>query len=270
MSIDRNILRQSWFALQRTTLHVVLTLVAIVQPAIAGNDHIPSILADRDDGSFWIAAERVVGSDGKLNLKALGRLSSSVADHVARKHARPRSSSNSGHPAKWPELEGCESYLGRMPDHYEPTSSLAELTAHAAFIVSGRVVAIRQGFLGGMPGSLLLLSTDYLKGDSANESYLFYPLARIQTAEGPICAMPVGHFVPPAIGDRFLVFSMVEPYRLEGRTVFVVNTARELVHEPRNGPLQLPASLAFLTAPAKPRFDDVVGAARDAVRTDLR
>jgi hypothetical protein len=254
------------------TLYFVCAILALTASAVAGgSDAIPSVLAERDDATFWIAADRVVGVDGKLNLKGLGRFAPSVADHQAKKLERTTRSKGSGNPAKWPELKGCESYLGTMPDHFEPTSSLRDLTTYADFIVAGRVVAIRQGFLGGMPGSLLLLSTDSIKGDTARESYLFYPLARIETSDGPICAMPVGRFVPPSIGDRVLVFSMVQPHRLEGRTVFQVNTSRELVHEPRKGPLQLPAALMSVTTSSAPSFDEVTRAVRGALlKTSVR
>jgi hypothetical protein len=36
-----------------------------VVPSLFASDVIPSVLADGDDPSFWIAADRAVGANGK-------------------------------------------------------------------------------------------------------------------------------------------------------------------------------------------------------------
>jgi hypothetical protein len=237
--------------------------IAVMVPSLFADETIPSVLAHRDDFSFWIAAERAVGANGKLDRDALGRFAESAGRTAGMKVPEWTKRNPPKSPRRqWPELEGCEIFRAGVIDHFQPTSTIADLTTHAEFIVSGRIAAIRQGFLGGSPGSLLLLSmTETLKGEAVGESYLFYPLARIETSDGLICAKPLGEFVPPAVGDRVLLFSMVRPHRFEGRTIFTVNTARELVHEPQKEPLQVPAALKSLTGSAL-QFEDVVQAVR--------
>ena len=251
---------------------LLLTAVVVIGAPLAGSDElVPSQLRDREDPAYWIAADKAVGPDGKLNRGAMGRLAHSVSGYLKRMqgrranaHASP-SSAAATRTAKWPELEGCESFFGTVPEHWKPTGSLSDFATHAEAIVTGRIVAIRQGFLGGMPGSLLRLEADYVKGEPSDETYLFYPLARIKTTEGLVCETPLGSFVPPTVGDRVLLFSMTRGSRLEGRDVFWVNTVRELVHESPRARLQLPASLTPFTSLATPCFDDIVGAVRTAV-----
>lgn len=246
----------------RSAVGFLFIVTALAQPAVA-SDEIPSVLRDRDDSTFWIAADEAVRPDGTLDVEAMGLSGPGNADFLARlpqMRATQLKLQRRGAPkpaATWPELEGCEFFRGTACGHFEPTSSLSDLVTHADFIVSARIVAIRQGFLAGMPGSLMLLSTDYLKGTAAPDTYLFYPLARIRTNQGAICAVPLGSFVPPKAGDRLLIFSMTGGHWLEGRMVFQVDTARELVHEPGEGALQLPRALATL-----PRFEDAVAAVR--------
>lgn len=241
---------------------VSLVLLAGVLPAVA-DDPIPSVLND-EDGPLWVAADEAVDLNAKLKVEKLGRFGLSVAE-LARKKLPDDKKKAPSAALQGTALEGCEIFRTLIVDHFQPTASLADLTTHAETIISGRVVAMRQGFFGGTPGSLLRLSkTDTFKGESADETYLFYPIARVQTDAGLICAKPLGNFIPPAIGDRLLAFSMVPSRRIEGRTILQVNTARELVHEPRQGTLQVPAALNSVAVRGS-RFDDVVQAVRESV-----
>lgn len=257
---------EAMFARFVIALCFMISVPALAGPAGADRNPIPSVMAYRDIPAFWVAAECAIDHGGKLNVSILGAYGPSLADQVARRRDRlRRNPPDSSSASKWPELEGCESFFNSIPDHFEPTSPFAALIQHADFIVSARVLAMRQGFLGGMPGSLLLLSSDSLKGDAGDLTYLFYPLARIQTVEGPVCSKPLGSFAPPAVGDRLLLFSMGGFTELDGRRSFLVNTMRELVHESRNSRLLIPPALASLTPAAAPRFDDVVTAVREAL-----
>jgi hypothetical protein len=138
----------------------------------------------------------------------------------------------------------CRQFVGVQPGHFEPTSSLDDLATHAATIVSGHVAAAAEGFLHGMPGTLLRLAGTQLKGKGAREVYLFYPHARIATAMGTICAKPVAvSYTPPHPGDRIVVFSMPETRVVGDRMIVNVDVRHELVHESRDGVLRIPAAL---------------------------
>lgn len=174
----------------------------------------------------WIDVEDAVDANGRLRLEVLGPGVSPVRTNAAL--------NRSGE---------CRVFVGSIPDNFKPRGSLEELTANAEAIVRGHVVDIRQGFLGGTPGSLLKLSATWLKGTPAAETYLFFPLAKIETTEGLICAQPVGDFDVPHVGDRFVAFAMYSPVVAEGQAIFHVNLARQVVHEPRDGEPRLPVAL---------------------------
>lgn len=174
----------------------------------------------------WIAAEDAIDASGRLRPEVLGHRISSLRTNAA--------------------LNGydeCRVFVGTIPDNFKARGSLQELTANAAAIVSGHVVDIREGFLSGEPGSLLKLSATWLKGMPTAETYLFFPLARIRTAEGLVCAQPVGEFDVPHVGDRFVAFAMYSPVVAEGQAIFHVNLARQVVHQPRDGKPRLPVAL---------------------------
>lgn len=132
-----------------------------------------------------------------------------------------------------------------MPDHFQPTSSLSALTAHAIAVVSGTIEAGTEGFYFGMPGTLYRVSATYLKGSPSHETYLFYPRAQIRTADGFICASPVGigTFPDPQPGDRVLWFWMKQPTTFGDRRIAFVDLSRELVHERRDGATRLPKAV---------------------------
>lgn len=96
----------------------------------------------------------------------------------------------------------------RASEHFKSTSSLEDAAAGAELILWGRVLAIEEGFLHKLPGSLLRIGGSPIKGTTTPEIFLFYRYARIRTTDGLVCARSVGEFLPPAIGDHLIVFSM--------------------------------------------------------------
>lgn len=46
---------------------MLLSLLILMMTSVAASDEIPAAMRDRDDPTFWIAAEEAVGPDGKLN-----------------------------------------------------------------------------------------------------------------------------------------------------------------------------------------------------------
>lgn len=197
---------------------------------------IPSTITGSRGQVVWVAAEEAIDANGRLRTDILGHSISSLRKNAElnRKMAAKAAAA--------PDDE-CRVFVGSIPDNFKPKGSLEELTSNAEAIVSGRVVDIRQGFLGGDPGSLLKLSAKWLKGTASTETYLFFPLAKIKTTDGLVCAQPVGEFDVPHIGDRFVAFAMYSPVIAEGQAIFHVNLARQVVHEPREGKPRLPAAL---------------------------
>jgi len=185
----------------------------------------------------WVAADVAVAEDGTLREQMLGQFIPSLRKLAALNTAEltKEGADRSGDP--------CRIHRGTIPDPFRPTRSLADLTTHAEVVMRGEVLATREGFYGGLPGTLLLLSPRYLKGQPVPDPLLFYPFARIETADGMICGKPLGEFTPPEVGDRVLIFAMGTPRTDNGRAIFAVNVARQLVHEPRTGPLRLPEAL---------------------------
>ena len=137
-------------------------------------------------------------------------------------------------------------------------------------MLSGRVVAVEEGFLRGMPGMLVRISGGLLKGATRSaERYLFYPLANIDTTDGAICAQPVGDFVRPEPGDRMLIFGIVGASESGRQTIFWADPMHELVHEPaRGGRRRLPNAMA--RSHAEVPFDEIERAVRSQVEAEQR
>jgi hypothetical protein len=110
--------------------------------------------------------------------------------------------------------------------------------------VSGRVSSIQEGFLHNLPGSLLRLSGRAIKGTATEEIFLFYPFARIRTADGLVCARPVGEFQPPSVGDHLIIFSMNPALVTGDRMILHVDPAREIIHQGAAGRRVVPLTFA--------------------------
>lgn len=227
-----------------------LLLNVVLLAASSTVTNLPSTLGHMNGRPLWVAAEAAVDASGRPNAAVLGeyvaRRSSESASRNARavareKAARAKLSQNSEAVA----VDECLAFTLFRADHFKPTSTLAELVANSETIVAGTVVAQRQGVLYDQPGTLLQLDAQFLKGSGAAKAYMFYPYADIKTADGVLCSRP-GNYdrVPPAVGDRFLAFSIGKPYIADGVTIFAPDPRRELVRETADGKLTLPVALS--------------------------
>jgi hypothetical protein len=246
----------------RPVLRTSLLLAILLSlPLAAAGDEIPDVILNLDGKPYWVSAQHAFDQNKRLNMAALGDYGWRAQGHLRRnkEYAASADASQSVNPSSTlpPELKGCRSFSVDVPEHSDPTSSLSDLAQYADVIVSARVVAIQQGFLSGGAGSLLLLDAEYLKGEPSLQTYLFYPLARIATADGLLCAKPLDNFIPPQVGDRLLVFSMFAPVRISGLTMLYVNPSRELVHDAAGRGLVVPPALTATHLPPASRFDDV-------------
>jgi hypothetical protein len=206
----------------RLALVVILFSAASV---LADAADVPDLILDEDGRYLWVAADQALDEKGFLSEQYLGRYTHSLREDA--------------------QLNGteCKVFRGSVPMQFEPNSSLDELVRGAPSIVSGRVVALREGFYGGIPGTLLLLAAERLKGELSGETLLFYPFAQIKTAEGLVCAKASADAVPPKLGDRVLVFAMRGSRHVRGATILNVNVGRELVHMPAAGGIRAPEAL---------------------------
>jgi hypothetical protein len=232
----------------RAGISVLLVFLALT----AGAEEVPDVIVDQD-GPLWVAADVAIDAQGHLRPDRLGRFGESIERSARVAAERERARSTPLRP------EECQTYFGVVPEHMTPNGSIEALTSRAHEIVTGRVVAVRQGFYGGLPGSLLRIDATYLEGSAPLETYLLYPYARIATADAPLCAKPLmGDFVPPQPGDRLLIFSMNRGKVRDGRRILQVKTNYELVHESREGLLVPKALLPY--AGDRREFDAVLQA----------
>ena len=209
-----------------TFYRILLAFALTAHSAAALSDSIPEIINTANGGIAWVSSTRALDDHGALRRDVLGRYTERLHKNAVANGA------------------ACRRFIGAHPGHFEPTSSLDALATHAATIVSGHVVAAAEGFLHGMPGTLLRIAGTQLKGKNVREVYLFYPYARITTASGTICAKPVAaDYTPPRPGDRLVVFSMPETHLLGNRMILHVDVRHELVHQSRDGVLRVPAAL---------------------------
>lgn len=222
-------------------LVVLLISAATILPASAAGFTITPDLIDKSDGTVvWVSANRAIDAQGKLRAEELGEdRQRKLLKNAERNRPAPRHSAS----ADAEPLDPCVVFTGVHMSSYEPTGSLNDLVVHADAIVSGAVVSIEQGFLHGYPGSLVRIDGEILKGQPAREVYLFYPLARIPTADGMICSNPVADFIKPRPGDRMLVFSMPAPLIVGDRMILHVDVSRELLHETQDGVIKAPKAL---------------------------
>jgi hypothetical protein len=219
--------------------------IALLFTIFFGLDDIPSTLSDDRFPAGWVASEVAVKSDGTLNGDVLLGHTASLQRWLER-----------GRALFGDVVPGPDDCTVRLvpPSHLSPARSPEELITRSVHIVSGRVMAIRQGFLHGLPGSLLKVTGDYLKGSPSAETYVFYPVAKIRTADGIFCAVPPPGYSPPRLGDTVVYFSPAPiPLSFGGRRVFYDGSLSEtLAHIPENGKATLPTALKHLASQENP------------------
>lgn len=215
---------------------VVLLLAPLL---VIASDELPSLIGERNGHPAWVSAAHAIDDQGQLR-------PSLFAEHDLR----------ALHDLAEQNGDQCRVYLGTTPEHFKTTSSLDALTSHAAAVVKGTIESGSEGFYFGMPGTLFRVSAQYLKGSAPRETYLFYPRARIETAEGLLCARPVGDFADPEAGERVLLFRMQRPTIFGDRAILVVDIAKEMVHERRGGTTRVPVAVQRETG-SGPTFEQV-------------
>jgi hypothetical protein len=196
---------------------------------------IPETITSSDGRLAWVSTSHALDESGRLKTDLVDSPTLRANAKLNRKHRLAQTDATA-------TPEECRTFLGTHPQHFKSTASLHDAAAGAELIVSGRVVSIDEGFLHNVPGSLLRLTGSTIKGETTGEIFLFYPYARIRTTDGLVCARPVGEFLPPAVGDRLIVFSMTPALVVEGRTILSVDPPREIIHQRGVGRRLVPAA----------------------------
>ena len=229
-----------------------MTAVAVSGSLLAASPTVsefPASLGHWNGRPIWVDAESAVDRSGRLNAVILGEQSARISTELARRSSR----------------DECRVFKSWSSDHFKSTATLEQLVANSEMIVAGTVIARRQGIFYDTPGTLLRLDAEVLKGQATQSTYLFYPYARIQTAEGMLCCRSFnGDESAPGVGDRFLAFAILPPYVADGVTLLAPDPRRELLREASEGTLTLPPALR--SADAVPGSFDTI---RDRIRIRL-
>lgn len=233
--------------------NAAVLLASLFYSAFLVADDSPAIIENRrpELPPLWVRADVAINADGTLR-DIIGR---DNAARLQQESARPQVSSHADAP--------CKTYHSQPSlEHFLPTDTAEELLSHAQQIMAGKIIATSDGFYLGTPGQLHTIQvTDTVTGAPPDLVYLFYPHARIVTPTATFCSIPIGTKARPTTGDRVLIFSMLGPDDIAGRT-FRVEPGREMAVE-QDGLLLLPKAL---------RRDDRFAKARDitAVIATLR
>lgn len=177
---------------------------------------VPDMILRANGDVMWVSVDRALNPDGILDERALRQPTETLRREARQqsREARQRTAESTaadGRPQEHDKTapasaEVCSGFLS-LP--WFTPSNPNTLFEESKVIVAGRVIGIKEGFFFNSPGSLLAITGKTIKGDLSGPAYLlFYPYARIKTAEGMICAGSA--LEPPRSNDRVLLFSPME------------------------------------------------------------
>ncbi len=146
--------------------------------------------------ALFIDASEVIGEGGKIKTSA-------PLSHIAEMTLRDVLAQ--------PVINGCISIDEVYYNYVNPPrrAGLDSAVAEADFVVVGKVTNRAYGFVEGVPGQLLRVSTiSALKGleRPLAQYYIFIPVADFSVAGIHFCKTDVRYASPPEIGDRVFVF----------------------------------------------------------------
>lgn len=131
----------------------------------------------------------------------------------------------------------CKTFFTQPALEFGPSDrSFDDVVKNSRIIVSGTVVGSTQGFLRGLPGTLVALRVqERLKAivpvSGEDTLFVFLPQAEIQTRSGALCST-MSRKLPavPRQGDRLVAFVFGAPNDEQNR-ILVVDVARHLLLE---------------------------------------
>jgi len=164
--------------------------------------NVPDLVLLKDGDTMWISTDLALKSDHTLNQQALG-MSADFLRSVAKRRSDTARTEQLATPSGTAQdlittpdaaTAECDGFLSLPPGKASDPNTLPH---DANVIVTGRVTAVKEGFFFNTPGSLLAIVGTALKGSLSAHTYLlFYPYARIKTADGLMCAG--ANLAPPA------------------------------------------------------------------------
>jgi hypothetical protein len=234
--------RGFWTAAGALLLALPWAMVAHAGEVEKGAEPMPEVLYSPSSQGvdaeypFWVAAERVLGPDGKPDTRlfspsALESLNALLAE-------RP--------------VDGCIHVGPYYADRYIPyapeSMSLFEANLYVSKLsVRGRVTGRDFGFgSGGGPAQIFRITVlEVFKGDSRerNELYFFFPRGTFAIGNHLVCKTDNQFADTPEIGDEVVIF---DPYRDEDQigAPIVTGFAEAFFVLKKDGSLSLPASVA--------------------------
>ena len=241
---------------RKAILSAVVCSLLICPIGASGDTLIPEVsISIRDGRPLWIAEEMAFDDNGDLKLD--------LFTAAARYRFDIHRASN---------LSECRVFAGAGTDgEVTAPKSLETLAEFSRSIISGKVVAARQGFFAGRPGTLFAVDVqDRLKNPVKDRAktrvLLFVGAATITTVRGLICAKDFSIVSVPTLGDRVLFFSYYEPFDADGE-IYAVDTKHQLIVQTKSG-LAAPVALSEETKSLD--FEQVVGRVRVAITNGMR
>jgi hypothetical protein len=212
----------------------VILVVGLVLAGSAQTTRIPDVIPHPNPEiaePMWVSASRAVTEDGDLDGQMLAESSKRNLEAVARKNQQAKVDARAESLAA---VADCQIFTGRVVEHFRPNRSLDDLVAHADAVIDAKAVEVTQGFFNGTPGSLFRLDdVSWLRPFEVpvgeGPIFAFYPQAAIPTRNGYICAKAINSTIPPTVGDRLLIFPMIDAARTEAGTIIIAEPSREIV-----------------------------------------
>lgn len=232
-------------------ISLVLSLAVAASASAGGASRVPDRMANDRSPTAWIAADVAVRPDGSVREELL------TDEERERIESHARAAAEIARRSAAADADGCHSFFGGAPSEGALPSPEA-LLAQSPAIYRGRIEGIREGFYAARPGSMLRLSGSYLRGAGTEETYVFYPSAKIKLADAMLCARPPARYPVPRVGDELIVFAAEGmPRRFGDRTVLWVTVIHDVVYIPADGTAVLPSplggSIGAFQAAAEPR-----------------
>ncbi len=232
---------------------VVLLLLLTATPILASAPplHTPRVAEAANPhrtAPVWVSAEAATAADRVVAWDLFEAADRRLLQNFLAQNTEARRKAASTAPSvSDPQAIDCPLVLGPQITEKvdpKPNDSLRALVTHARAIVAGEVVGIEQGFLDGLPASLVQVRPKELLRLSRHHLpealYIGYQHARFKIGDATFCTGANAAFVP-AVGDQVLLFVYRDPID-RGGTIFYPDP-EEVIFASADGKAVLPHSL---------------------------
>jgi hypothetical protein len=232
---------------------VAVFLSSTVKALDHRNGEIPMIIGSPGEGAAntWVAADNALDQQGNLRPDVVGPEGVSILASYRATRVRAGSGTTTAQmaPPAAALADPCGGVTMSLPsaEQYRPNSTVDEILAESVDVISGRIVAMREGFYRGVPASLIkvaILENHRQSGTVKQVDgsvFLVYPYATLRVAGVTYCTRPRQPLPYPVVGDRLIIFNYL-PGQAIDHSIIEVPVERQLVIE-HQGILTLPANL---------------------------